>query len=367
MLTVEVNTVEAIAKFEEYTQKKIDAAQDQVTKDALTEKQKKKLNRINKFRKGAMRVANVANQVCSGADFALKAATTIESTCWNQMDVTIFGFPFGRFLLYDSLCASISFGDDVNTGMKQSWCEDATSPNPNIAGMNQAQYFQTLNSLPEDAHNMAGIAAGTSMCQWHAGEGSGYCSFNEETAKIVHQNKLNKGDCMDFPAMVAEFKGKGSAEGFTFRSESEKVAHFQIHAPGLPLGGFMDCGDVSVTMIPGSFDRIFDSTYGQVANLEEFFHLEVGEVNMGVYDYGKAFAGTAAPRPTGTKPEDCLDLFIINTDIDCPTDWLMGDILISKEYDSTDSSDGYSVGGSGLAAVLGCCLCAAAAGYFYNK
>jgi hypothetical protein len=350
MLPVDINTVTAIEKFEKHMQKKIDAA-DEAAKSALTEKQTKKLNRVNKFRKGLMRVANVANKVCTGADYALKVATTIESTCFNQMDVTVFGSALMRFLMYDQPCASMAFGGDAYGSQQQSWCEQADAGNPGINGMSQYQYF-TLR--PEDQPRMAGIADGTMMCQWNTDENgdNGYCGFNEEAAAIVQQNMVDNNDCRSFRDMVDEYKAQTPDLGmqFTLRSESEKVAHFQVHSPDMPLGGVMDCGDVSIVLIPGSFDTIFDSTYGQFANLEDFFNLEVDEINMGVYDLGKVYLGQAAPRPL----QHCLDMFIVDTDIDCPTDWLMGDIMLTKEYNSEDPNmyDESAASGTGLSIFL---------------
>jgi len=93
-------------------------------------------------------------------------------------------------------------------------------------------------------------------------------------------------------------------------------------------------------LIPGSFDNIIDSSYGQVGNLEDFFHLEVDTINMASQNMGKLFDGSAAARPN----QDCFDLFIVNTNVDCPTEWFMADIIISKKYTSPSVPQSLSPG-----------------------
>ena len=234
MIAEEVNTEVAIEKLGAYADKQIAKTTDALEKADLTEKKAKKLARVNKFSKGVSKVAGIAGSVCTGADIALKVSTTIESTCLNQMDVAIFGAGFSRLLVWDSLCVSISYGDNVDTGQKESWCNDGTSANPMIGGMNQYQYFKVQNSAPAKQHNMVDITDGTQMCQWvpKTDDSSTFCKFNEVTATQVTKNKEAADDCMDYAGMVQEFKDQDPTMT-TFRSESTKVAHFVQHKPGM--------------------------------------------------------------------------------------------------------------------------------------
>jgi hypothetical protein len=258
---------------------------------------------------------------------------------------------------------------------RKEWCQSTTPQSPFMADfsrdncvqspcpyLSQYDFFHNYLTYPDLI--LPGLDRDTAFCQWNENSGrGGFCETNDEVTKQMNTNaetggpfgngtlcrnsanaQCHPGDngcvchdgCASFSQVVNNFKLPQNSFHYLLESETPFVAHFTYWQNGVPSKAFDGranvCGSVGMVVVPTSLGNEFDSTYGQMSVLEEYYRLELDTVDVSSFDLNEVLDGS--DRPDSNNGDDtCINVFIINSNqtYRCATDWFVGNIIMTRK------------------------------------